>query len=1010
VESERWRRVERLYHSAAKIPANRRSAFLEEHCQGDEALRKEVASLLSYESSAGQFIEAPAFDVAARLMAGSKTDEPPRDPEMSATAPPRFRMMEKLGGGGMGVVYKAEDTKLRRTVALKFLPPDLSRDPLAVERFQREAYAASALNHPNICTVYDVDEFEGRPFIAMELLQGQTLEHRLAVGRMPIGELLELAIQIADALNAAHADGIIHRDIKPSNIFVTANGQAKVLDFGLAKRMKVRKPPRALDGNQETFNLSQDDLTSPGVAIGTVAYMSPEQARGEELDVRTDLFSFGAVLYEMMTGRPPFTGSSSAVVFEAILNRTPVPPQTFNSDFPGRLADVIGKALEKDPDLRYQAASEIRADLKRLKRDLESSRTSGGTQVVERKSGAPGRPRVPSRRSAVTHPTFLRQHWRWMLTATAAIALLSAGIFWIAKSKPVVQRETQLRQLTTNSFESPVRTGVISPDGKYLAYTDTKRLYLKLIKTGEVQAIPQPDVLASERMDWELGAWFPDSTRFIANSHPSATAASAEAQQEASSWIVSVLGRAPVKFRQKALVYSFSPDGSAIAFGANFGSLGPREIWLMGPNGENARKLYETDEKSSICCVNWSANGQRIAYVRIDEAGATFLSRDLKGGPVSAILTPPVTKAVRDFLWLPDGRFLYSMEEPGSFLSTSCNFWTLRIDPNSGQPIAHPEQLTKWSESCMNTLSVTADGKSIVFLKWASHMTSYVAELTEGNSRIHNLRHFPLTEGSDGTVDWTADSSAVFFVSNRLGKYGIYKQALDAETAEPILTEGYGRNPRATPDGKSIVYLGIGDNGPPPARGPEPVMRVSVAGGPSEQLFVAKFDSIISCARPPSQLCTIAEGSEDKKQMTVTAFDPTKGRGSMLFQVPVGPDEIDWWSEISPDGTRIAVSQSSAGPIYIYSIHGQVLQSVNVKGWSKIQNFAWAPDGKGLFVAVAVRGGKDLLHVDLQGNSQVLWENLGGSEETSAVASPDGRHVAFNGWTTAGNLWMMENF
>ena len=1009
MESERWRRVERLYHSAAKIPADRRPAFLEAHCQGDEELRKEVASLLSYESSAAEFIESPAFDVAARLIAGSKADEQTGNGGVSATAPPRFRMMEKLGGGGMGVVYRAEDTKLRRTVALKFLPVDLSRDPLVVERFQREAYAASTLNHPNICTVYDVDEFEGRPFIAMELLQGQTLEHRIAASPIPIGELLDLAIQIADALDAAHTSGIIHRDIKPSNIFITVHGRVKVLDFGLAKKMTARQAPSALYGNQETFNRSQDDLTSPGIAIGTVAYMSPEQARGEELDVRTDLFSFGAVLYEMVTGRPPFTGSSSAVVFEAILNRTPVPPQTFDSDFPDKLAEIIGKALEKDRDLRYQVASEMRADLKRLKRDSASGRTAAGTRVVERQSGAPGRPRVPSVRSVVRHLTLLRPHWRLVLTAGSAVAVLSAGIWSIAKSKPVAQREMQLRQLTTHSFENAVRSGVISPDGKYLAYTDSKRLYLKLITTGEVLPIPQPDVPVSERMDWDLGAWFPDSPRFIANSHRSFTATSAESE-EASAWVVSVFGRTPIKFREKTRVYAVSADGSLIAFGAKTGSLGPREIWLMSPNGENARKLYETDEKSSICCVNWSADGRRIVYVRTDEAGQTFFSRDLKGGPISTILTPAVSKTVRDFLWLPDGRFLYSAEEPDSYLGASCNFWTLRIDPNSGQPIGRPQQLTNWSRSCLNTLSVTADGKSLAFLKWASHMTSYVAALAESNTRIDNPRHFPLTESSDGTVDWTADSSAVFFVSNRLGKYGIYKQALDLETPEPIVTEGYGRNPRVTPDGKSLVYLGIGEKGRWPARGPEPVMRVSVAGGASERLFVAKFDSLISCARWASQLCTITERSEDKRQMSVTTFDPGKGRGSLLLQVPLDPNNEEWWSEISPAGTRIAVSQSSAGPIYVYSIHGEVLQSVHVKGWSNIQNFAWAADGKGFFVTVRVSSGRDLLHVDLQGNSQLLWENLGGSGETLAVASPNGRHLTFNGWTTDGNLWLLENF
>ncbi len=1006
---DRWRRVEWLYHSAAKIPAERRAAFLEAHCQDDEELRKEVASLLSYESSAGEFIESPAFDVAARLIAGSKAEEQARNRGMSATAPPRFRMMERLGGGGMGVVYKAEDTKLRRTVALKFLPLDLSRDPLVVERFQREAYAASALNHPNICTVYDVDEFAGCRFIAMELLQGQTLEHRIAASPMPIAELLDVAIQIADALDAAHASGIVHRDIKPSNIFITAHDRVKILDFGLAKRMTARQPPLSLAGNQETFNLAQDDLTIPGIAIGTVAYMSPEQARGEELDVRTDLFSFGAVLYEMVTGRPAFTGSSSAVVFEAILNRTPTPPQTIDSDCPDKLAEITGKALEKDRDLRYQVASEMRADLKRLKRDCEWGRTDW-TQAVPRQPGAPGRARVQSSRTVVRDATFWRRHWRW-ITGGAAVASLSAGIFWSAKLTPVASREMRLHQLTTNSFENAVRSGAISPDGKYLAYTDRNRLYLKLIKTGEVQAIPQPDVSASERMDWDLGGWFPDSTRFIANSHPSLTAASSASQQrEATGWLVSVLGRVPIKFRDNALVYSVSADGSLIAFGAKMGRLGPREIWLMDPNGDNARKLYETDEKSSICCVNWSADGQRIIYVRTDEAGQTFLSRDLKGGPISTILSPPVTKNVRDFLWLPDGRFLYSVEEPDSYLASACNFWTLRIDPYWGRAVGHAQQLTKWAESCMNTLSVTADGKNLVFLKSASRMTSYVGELAEANNRIDNPRHFPLTASSDGTVDWTADSSALFFVSNRLGKYGIYKQALDLETAEPVLLEGYGRNPRLTPDGRSIVYFGIGENGKWPARGPEPVMRVSVAGGTPERLFVAKFDGVISCARSPSQVCAVAERSEDKRQKIVTAFDPAKGRGAVILQVPLDPNMDDEWTEISPDGTRVAVSQSSAGPIYVYSIHGQVLHSIDIKGWSDLQNFAWAADGKGLFVTVRVRGGRDLLHVDLQGNSHLLWENLGGSGEALAVPSPDGRHLAFNGWTTDGNLWMMENF
>ncbi len=309
---------------------------------------------------------------------GEKDETGPKDSSsLAGLTVSHFRILEKLGGGGMGVVYKAEDTRLKRPVALKFLPEELSRDRRALERFEREAQAASALNHPHICTIYDIDEYAGQPFIAMELLEGQTLKQRISGKRMDVDEILAVALEVVDGLEAAHARGIIHRDIKPANIFITRRGQAKILDFGLAKLVPDRLAGRDAGGATGLpTETACEPLTSPGTAAGTVAYMSPEQAFGKELDARTDLFSLGVVLYEMATGNLPFRGDTSVEVFDRLLHQAPTSPVRLNPEVPDALERIINKALEKDREVRYQSARDLQVDLTRLKRERESGRTS----------------------------------------------------------------------------------------------------------------------------------------------------------------------------------------------------------------------------------------------------------------------------------------------------------------------------------------------------------------------------------------------------------------------------------------------------------------------------------------------------------------------------------------------------------------------------------------------------------------------------------------------------------
>jgi serine/threonine protein kinase len=911
-----------------------------------------------------------------------------------------YRIVEKLGGGGMGVVYKAEDTSLHRFVALKFLPDDLAQDSQALSRFQREAQAASALNHPNICTIYEIGRQDGRPFIVMEFLDGLTLKHRIGGKALEIDTVLSLGIEIADALDAAHTEGIVHRDIKPANIFVTKRGHAKILDFGLAKRT-ARKIPDDEAIDVSTMSLPEEQLTSPGSAIGTIAYMSPEQARGEELDPRSDLFSFGAVLYEMATCKPPFSGATSAVIFHAILGVAPVSPISLNRELPAELERIINKALDKNRNLRYQVASEMRTDLQRLRRDTESQ-----SRTVAQERTLSGWPSGVARAMAEV----FSQYWRFGLVSLVVLAVAVLAALWLgSRRRSAAIPEVKLRQLTANSSENPVNQGIISPDGKYLAFTDaTRRMRVKIIATDEMLTIPEPESLKGNSVNWQMVRWFPDGTRFLANAPPNGMAASGSPAQGTSVWIVP-LGGVPRKLRDDAEAFSVSPDGSLVAFGANGmeGLGGDREIWLMDPSGQQARKLYEADGNNAIGGLEWSQDGQRTIYFSGDKTRGALISRDLKGGPPRTILPIANPDDLSDFNWLADGRLLYILRDRES---ESQNLWALRIDPHTGKPQEDPRRLTNWEYNSWG-LSATADGKTIAFTRQSWQENVHIADIKANGAHIASIRRLTLNEYNNEVEVWTPDGKTVIFMSVRNGHARLFKQAIDSDTEEPLFvgaTDDVNMSGASiTPDGAWMLYIVH----------PDQLMRMPMMGGTAQLVLTIHphpglQGSYPRCAVSPAKLCVIAEQDQDGQPIIFTAFDTLNGRGAELTRFETKKGGGYNWA-VSPDGARIAVldvwPKLEESKIHVLFLNGHAPGEIKVKGWSHLQRLFWAADGKGWYTSANTGKSWVLLHVDLQGNADRLWETQGPTF-AYGLPSPDGRHLAINAFINVNNVWAMENF
>ncbi len=861
-----------------------------------------------------------------------------------------YRVTAKLGGGGMGVVYRADDSRLGRSVALKFLPEDLTRDPKALERFEREARAASALNHPNICTIHAIEEFDGQPFIVMELIEGQTLHRRIAGRPIPTEEMLELSIQIADALSAAHSKGIVHRDIKPSNIFITAAGQAKVLDFGLAKKVHPRKIAGLTGGTAlPTGSLSEEHLTSPGTAIGTIAYMSPEQARGEELDARSDLFSFGAVLYEMASGRPPFAGSTSAIIFEAILNRQPTPPSRLNPELPMRADEIIGKAIEKDRDLRYQTAADIRTDLKRLRRDTSSSSSVAA-------SVAPG----------TSWALWMRSHLRAVVAGIAGIAILVVLALWLPAPSgiPKVANYTQLTHDSQRKFPP------LLSDGTRLYFTVPTKSGWTIaqlsVAGGEPVTMPTP-FQSPTILDIS-----PDGSEMIAGDF-SGTGL------EAPLYILPLPGGSSRRLGNlEATAAGWSPDGQQIAYQHG------NDLYLANRDGAGSRKLVSLAGPISGI-PEWAPDGKVLRFFLTNEKDGSYSLWEVNADGTALHQLRPGWKIPPEFQssrWTLDGKYFLFISElkPSTGMN---NIWIMRektglFGRSQGEPVQLTSGLTViWGfdlsrdnkriyfiSGATRGEIVKRDSKSGQFLPFLSGISAIMLDFSRDGqwvtytsypgaslwrSKVDGSEKLQLLPSESNVFfpHWSPDGKQILFAAQMPGKpRHVYLISADGGVPQELTHGDGGQNtPVWSPDGNSILF-GSWSLG---AIGAAPIRRLDLKTNQNTEIAGSegKFRPLFS---PDGRyLAALAGGSDFVEALrSLEVMDTRTGKWTELYK------GIMQWPAWSNDSQYICFDANVEGEVGYYRVRlsdhklERLFSFENLKRTASLSYGSWtglAPDG-----------------------------------------------------------------